>query len=225
MKAIVPIDAKNGSQHVISRLCEASITENIRTDQAAQIRSFAANFKRFAQTPKYIQLVIQPEFKFEAFIDTYAITPNKANIEELTSTAWPHRVFVLIEHHHIDEWMNIISKKIRLEEDSVIVCLIPSRTGASFFHDYVLKLANEVRFIKGTTTVPATEHNLDRDFNDHYCLAIYRNEFTPVASVTIGNDGQKICSIIAVGTSIGDVNTEVSIEAVQNTVPHQKKIS
>lgn len=203
-----PVEKLEASDHIISRLAGLALTENIATDQIAQIRSFCANFQRFSQSPRYILAVIQPEFHFKFILNTYRfasiLDQAKHALEE--NLDWPSPLFVLLDHRSIDQWLPLIIEKAK---NSKIVVLMPCRPQSHSFHDFVLKYAKEVRFIRNITTIPKSETN-DKIYTNNFCLVIYNDvpKDLEAKRIKIHKETETLCSILSVSTQFTSDNAE-----------------
>ncbi len=150
---------------ILARLAGATLGENIDTDQVAQIRAFCANFERFTQSPRFILAIIQPEFHFRKGLNTYKYR-DKAKKTVLENATWPDRLFVLVDHRDVDDWLPMLIKKAKT---SFICALLPSRVETVAFHEYVLRYAKEVRFLRGKTLI--TKEDLEGTEEKPYSMS------------------------------------------------------
>jgi phage N-6-adenine-methyltransferase len=113
-------------------------------------------------TPRAFFAALHSEFRFtlDACADeTNACLPNYLSREnDALAADWPGRVYMNPPYGYgIRRWI----KKARLESRQnaeVVVCLIPSRTDTSWWHEDVLA-ASEIRFIKGRMRFSGSQIN------------------------------------------------------------------
>lgn len=113
-----------------------ALTSSVKHDWATPRAFFAEMHKEF-------------DFTLDACADaSNACLPNY--IDETTNALnvpWPGRVWMNPPYgYSIHKWIRKALWESQFSE--VVVCLIPSRTDTSWWHDYVLK-ASEIRFIRG----------------------------------------------------------------------------
>ena len=70
-------------------------------------------------------------------------------VDGLKQTWKGRRVFVNPPYgKEIKKWVEKCYNESR-EKDTLVVLLIPARTDTAYFHDYILNIAKEIRFIRG----------------------------------------------------------------------------
>ena len=97
------------------------------------------SIKQNWRTPSKVFELLNAEFKF-------TLDPCLDGIIEGRFIDWDNQsVFVNPPYNNIESWIlkALNSKK------STIVFLLPVKTCVPYFHEYILPIANEIRFIKG----------------------------------------------------------------------------
>ena len=110
------------------------------------------------KTPKEFYDNLNKEFNFN--LDP---CPSENIIDNALFMDWNGSVYVNPPYNNIE---NFISKGlIELKKGNCnnIVYLLPSRTGTKWFHNYVLKFASEIRFIRGRLKFSGSEWNAPFD--------------------------------------------------------------
>lgn len=168
---------------IIAKLAGLTMTDNVRTDQIAQIRSFCGNFERFSQSPRFILTVIQPEFHFKYVLNLYKFRAFHAMSELRKCENWPDRLFVLVDHRALEQWVPVL---VQHAKKSFICALMPVRVETNVFHEYIMRYAKEVRFLKGKTVITKEDLPADeiKDYTSNYALVLFSNcpDYTPTAA-------------------------------------------
>lgn len=139
-------------QDTLGGLLSSSVTGVVeKSDDAfAAIRSFQSSFRQISRTPAMIQAMLQLEFNFVGVVDASAMR-SAAEKKEALRTEWYDSTFVVVDYSDVETWL---SKCIaESERGRTVVALVPSRTSSQWFHEMVLELAKEVRFVKGRVTL------------------------------------------------------------------------
>lgn len=139
-------------QDTLGGLLNSSVTGVVeKSDDAfAAIKSFQSSFKQLSRTPAMIQAMLQLEFNFVGVIDASAMKTSKDKNEALR-TEWYDSAFVVVDYSNVEKWLAKCIKE--SERGKTIVALVPSRTSSQWFHEMVLEVAKEVRFVKGRVTM------------------------------------------------------------------------
>lgn len=93
-------------------------------------------------TPEDVYLALDKEFNFD-----YDPCPLHCKEFNGLETVWGKSNFVNPPYSNLSNW--IIKAWMESKCEKIVVMLIPSRTDTRAFHDYILKYAKEIRFIKG----------------------------------------------------------------------------
>jgi hypothetical protein len=215
------VPVKDFHQSIVQRLCNVTAANStIATDQVAQIRAFIINFKRFAQTPHFLHMVLQLEFRFEYILDTYGMKDAHAGeMDALMVPQWPDSIFIIVDHTNIEVWITRISHKWKeiKNQTACWVILVPSRTSSYWFQDEVLENAKEIRFLRGSTTIPSTRPDATRmdpnDFSDAYCLCVYdKRTVLPDRK----RERHQAVSVISLGARFSDTDLNLEIKPLQS---------
>lgn len=95
-------------------------------------------------TPKEVYEVLDEEFGF-----SFDPCPLFSGDVTWLLKDWSGRVFVNPPYNNIWEFMNKAVLEIQRERVELAVFLVPSRTDTKWWHDFVMKYAKEVRYIRG----------------------------------------------------------------------------
>lgn len=97
-----------------------------------------------------IQSMLQLEFNFVGMVDSGEMKTKKEKDEALYND-WYDSTFVVVDYSDVEKWLKKCIKESELGK--TVVALVPARTSSHWFHDMVLEVAKEVRFVKGRVTM------------------------------------------------------------------------
>jgi len=97
---------------------------------------------QFAETPDEIMDALSKEFG--PLFDPCPPMPTKDGLKISWSSEQVN--YCNPPFNNISVWLEKVIEE--REEGKTIVCLLPSRTGCNWFHDYIVQYANEVRMVK-----------------------------------------------------------------------------
>jgi len=95
-------------------------------------------------TPQETYDALNKEFNF-----TFDPCPLQSDDKTSLLKDWGSRVFVNPPYNNIRNFMEKAVLEIQRERVQLAVFLVPSRTDTSWWHDFVMKHAKEVRYIRG----------------------------------------------------------------------------
>lgn len=118
-------------------------------DRLASLRGFSSVFKQISRTPEMLRRLMDPEFCFQGQVDyTHGSVPE----EELLRRPWFSSTFVIPNYSNMPMWVQKMAME--CEAGKTVVAIIPNRSNTSWFHEYVLDKAWQVRFVRGRLTFP-----------------------------------------------------------------------
>jgi len=97
---------------------------------------------QFAQTPDDVWGILESEFG--TFFDPCPANPTQDGLEIEWSK--DQVSYVNPPYNSIPLWLEKATEEMQLGR--TIVCLLPCRTGANWFHDYLIEQSAEIRFVK-----------------------------------------------------------------------------
>lgn len=100
--------------------------------------------KQDYNTPSQIYKVLDAEFHFDC--DPCLVHNGSIVEKDMLGSDWGQSNFVNPPYKYIEKWIKKGFEE--WKKAKVIVFLIPSRTDNSWWHDYVMTYAEEVRFIR-----------------------------------------------------------------------------
>lgn len=150
--------------HVADLLTAISESSSCLSDeQDLSFTSLNTIVKQLTRSPETLRIMTQNKYGYQGVIDGNDKTiPASRNPLEVD---WWDSTFAIACYSDVKSWV-----KKACEEASVgrtVVMLIPARTCAAWFHEYVLKQASEIQFISGKVTM---DGNINGTSD---CLAIY----------------------------------------------------
>lgn len=89
-----------------------------------------------------VRQTLDAEFHFTCHVE--ATDPR-----QWLQTDWGTRTFCVVDHGDVECWLTKAHEQAQRPEVECVVCLCPARTNTEYFHEIVLRKADEVRFIKG----------------------------------------------------------------------------
>lgn len=122
-------------------------------DGTAAVRGFDSVFRHMARTPALLRRLLQAEFAFTGVVDASAVGGVKtAQAALLREPEWFSAAFVVPAFSDMASW----TKRCVAEraKGHLVVALVPCRTNTAWFHENVLAVADEVRFIRGRLVFP-----------------------------------------------------------------------
>lgn len=164
------VNVEDPKESTMSRLVHSALAGVIDSDDKSfqtilDMQRMEKKMNQIAHTPDMVRVLNQLEFNFIGVVDA---TKHKSP-EKLLKNEWFDSTFVISDYTQPREWL----RKAALEASrgKTIVVLIPARTNTAWFHEYVLGVATDVRFIRGMLTMShKTKPNTCPD-----CLAIFQN--------------------------------------------------
>jgi len=93
------------------------------------------------KTPEKLYKDLDDEFHFD-----FDPCPTHPNFDGLTCE-WGVSTFLNPPYSQVKLWLQ--KALVEHDKNKIVVALLPSRTGTSWFHEYVLPHATEIRFIRG----------------------------------------------------------------------------
>ena len=150
MQSIEELQQGNLLEQIAS--CSTSSAISTGDERMASIRGFQSVFKQVSRTPSVIRMLLQNEFHFKGQVDASDKSDDSYNEMDLLSKPWFSSTFVVPNFSNMTSWAQRCA--IESEKGNTVVAVVPARTNTSWFHDYVLARAAEVRFIKGRLTFP-----------------------------------------------------------------------
>lgn len=107
------------------------------------------------RTPENLYRELDEEFNFDldpcTSPENHLGTPNSfSKKDDGLSRDWFGRVFMNPPYgRKIAAWVKKAYDEVRSRNAELVVGLLPARTDTSYFHDYILDVAEEIRFIRG----------------------------------------------------------------------------
>lgn len=152
--------------NTLSSLLSSSVSGTVKkSDEAfAAIRSFQSSFKQISRTPEMIRIMLQTEFNFDGVIDVGGVTD--ADKQRFLKMDWFDCTFVVVDYSNVEPWLKKIHSEV--EKGRTVVALVPSRTSTVWFHESVLEVADEVRFVKGRVILTGSDR--PSAFPDAICV-------------------------------------------------------
>lgn len=149
---------------------ETSEPVSAGNERLARIRGIQTVFKQISRTPKILRMMMQKEFDFDGQVDASTLRANKDNESDdrLLEAEWYDSTFVVPNFGRMPLWSKKIAEQAALGK--TIVAIIPARTNTSWFHDFVIQQAAEIRFIRGRLMFPG--HKTQSPLPD--VIAVYR---------------------------------------------------
>lgn len=149
-------------------------------DRLASLRGFSTVFKQISRTPEMLRRLMDPEFEFQGMID---YTHGSVTEEELLRRPWYSSNFVIPNYSNMPLWVQKMAME--CEAGRTVVAIIPNRSNTSWFHEYVLDKAWQVRFVRGRLTFPG--FSSQSPFPD--AIVIYQpHEKRPASKVATTDD-------------------------------------
>ena len=111
---------------------------------------FPPSSRRTSKTPSTLAATLSHEFHFDVFVEGFGGKAERALREDWAGSVWVH-----VDYGNVEAWLRKIVRE--RERGVTVVALMPARTSTSYFHDYVLGQANEVRFVRGRLVMDGTK--------------------------------------------------------------------
>lgn len=104
------------------------------------VRPFPASTKKTSRSIESLIQMLNHEFSFDSIVhsSTTGLHDNWGGGECL---------FVNVDYSNVEFWLRKIVRE--RAKGKTIVALLPARTSTTYFHDYVLAEASEIRFVRG----------------------------------------------------------------------------
>lgn len=152
---------------LIEKLARTELSEAVSSGngERSRIRGFEVVLKQMTRTPAILRMMLHPEFNFDGQVNAQSMGADK---DALLRAEWYDCSFVIPDYSCMSVW----AKKMTLEcsKGKTVVAIVPARTNTSWYHEYVIKTASEIRFIRGRLVFPGHKHQ--SALADH--IAIFR---------------------------------------------------
>lgn len=122
---------------------EATCNSSVSTAKDRRYCSMTMVLAHVVKSQDMVRASLNTEFNFTCFVDALS------NPEHWMTTAWGTRTFCVVDHAAVERWLRKAYQESMRPEVQCVVCLCPARTNTEYFHELVLKSAQQVRFIKG----------------------------------------------------------------------------
>lgn len=142
---------KSAGSDTIAELIDSELSGSLETseDQISRIQGLVMKFTQLGRDPTTLRILHQLEFNFEGVVDASKCPAIK--YQHLLRGEWFQCSFVIVDYSSPETWLKRCIEQKR--KGYTVVALSPVRTYAKWFHDYVLKEADEVRFVQGKVNV------------------------------------------------------------------------
>lgn len=152
---------------LIEKLARSELSDAVSSGngERSRIRGFEVVLKQMTRTPAILRMMLHPEFNFEGQVNAQSMGADK---EALLRAEWYNCSFVIPDYSCMSVW----AKKMTLEcaKGKTVVAIVPARTNTSWYHEYVIKTASEIRFVRGRLVFPG--HKQQSALADH--IVIFR---------------------------------------------------
>lgn len=151
----------------ISELIDSELSDvlDASEEQLSKVQGLVVKFTQIKRDARTLRILHQLEFNFEGVIDSTKANDARTK-QRLLQQDWFQCSYVIIDYTSPEQWLErcIREKK----KGHTVVALAPVRTFTNWFHDLVLKGADEVRFVQGRVRVG------EQVCKTGDCIVIYR---------------------------------------------------
>ena len=129
-----------------------------------EMQKLQQNLNGISRTPDMVRVLNQLEFNFVGVVDA---TQHKKP-ETLLKLEWFDSTFVVSDYSQPRDWLEKAIEE--ANRGKTVAMLVPARTNTAWFHEYIIGVASDIRFIRGSLFM----HGKKRANTVPDCLVIYQ---------------------------------------------------
>lgn len=141
------MDERQNEPQQFSAAVTSSCTGTVEPASDRRYCSMTLTLAHVVKNQELVYAALHAEFDFTCSIDAHQCDGNQKT--RWLSEEWGTKTFCVVDHADVDTWVRKAYTESLRPQVRAVVCLCPARTNTEYFHNIILKHAQQVRFIKG----------------------------------------------------------------------------